>query len=614
MTKPSKLLLSIKTLRKSFRSKQTKSLARLSKRFINATFPDLLEERQLLAGSIVTTSIAPYPVAAAAITGPVVDGSSIDQPSTGRTTTLADLDPLARYAVSASIGSDQSSYFASAMPGGFSFTHDYSVNLTSTGASFQTGADHWQFTPLTYGYGSNQLPIHPAQPSASKNRVTYDTATIDTWFINGPIGVQQGFTVESRPDFGNANLPLVVTVGMGGSLSATVQPDGDGIDLIRPGGAKALTFSGLTAFDATGRVLDAHFKVDTTQVGQQLRFVVDDTGAQYPITIDPFTQSAKLTASDGAGSDFFGWSSAISADASTILVGAPQTDDPSSYSGNGKAYIFTRPGGGWANATQSAKLTPSNYTSSLTGDLFGTSVSLSSDGSIALIGAPGRNGGGAAFIYTRPGGGWANATQSAMITANEVSTLFGQAVSLSANGSIALISDIYGNSGNGSAYIYKRPGSGVWANTTTHSAKLTASDGASGDNLGWAATLNSNGTVALIGAPSVASYKGAAYLFSNTGSGWVQSAKLAASDSASGDLFGQSVSLSSDGSTALVGASQNNSAQGAAYIYTRPGGGWATTSTFNAKLTAASGQNNHFGNSVSLSADGSPRAGRCLWL
>ncbi|EPY00121.1 FG-GAP repeat protein, partial [Magnetospirillum fulvum] len=80
---------------------------------------------------------------------------------------------------------------------------------------------------------------------------------------------------------------------------------------------------------------------------------------------------------------------------------------------------------------------------------------------------------------------------------------------------------------------------------------------------------------------------GALYVFTRSGGTWTQASKLTASDKAAGDNFGSSVSLSSDGNTAVVGASGADpggiSNAGAAYVFTRSGGTW----TQQAKLTAS---------------------------
>ena len=84
------------------------------------------------------------------------------------------------------------------------------------------------------------------------------------------------------------------------------------------------------------------------------------------------TQTAKLTASDGAEGDYFGVSVSISGD--TVVVGANGDDDNGDTSGS--AYVFVKPSAGWSNMTQTAKLTASD---GVEGDYFGYSVSVSGD-------------------------------------------------------------------------------------------------------------------------------------------------------------------------------------------------------------------------------------------
>ena len=111
----------------------------------------------------------------------------------------------------------------------------------------------------------------------------------------------------------------------------------------------------------------------------------------------------------------------------------------------------------------------------------------------------------------------------------------------------------------------------------------------------------------MVGAPYAAiggnSDQGAVYVFTDSASVWTQTAKLTASDGAAGDQFGTAVSIS--GNTVVVGAPYaavgGNSDQGAAYVFTEPGSGWANM-TQTAKLTAADGAaGDEFGNSVSIS-------------
>ena len=123
---------------------------------------------------------------------------------------------------------------------------------------------------------------------------------------------------------------------------------------------------------------------------------IDDAGARYPLTIDPFIQRGdKLTGSGESGDGRFGFSVALSADGNTALIGGPYDN------GNkGAAWVFTRSGPAWTQ--QGGKLTGSGES----GDgCFGLSVALSADGNTALIGGPFDDSSkGAAWVFTRSGG------------------------------------------------------------------------------------------------------------------------------------------------------------------------------------------------------------------
>ena len=111
------------------------------------------------------------------------------------------------------------------------------------------------------------------------------------------------------------------------------------------------------------------------------------------------TDTAKLTASDIVSGENFGFSVAISG--GTVVVGAPDV----TVGGNldqGAAYVFVRPRSGWADGTQTAKLAASGGTAF---DLLGTSVAI--DGDTVVVGAPGATVDanlfqGAAYVFSRP--------------------------------------------------------------------------------------------------------------------------------------------------------------------------------------------------------------------
>ena len=103
--------------------------------------------------------------------------------------------------------------------------------------------------------------------------------------------------------------------------------------------------------------------------------------------------------------------------------------------------------------------------------------------------------------------------------------------------------------------------------------KLVASDGAASDSFGYSVSISSDGTTALIGArldDDKGTDGGSAYVFKFNGTSWTQQAKLTASDGAANDYFGYSVSISSDGTTALIGATYDDDKgtdSGSAYVF-----------------------------------------------
>ena len=199
----------------------------------------------------------------------------------------------------------------------------FTAQVQSGALQVSAGSDTWDMSLDGLGYGGAVQPVGTAQTSANGNRVDCNYGSIDEWYVNGPGGLEQGFTVAALPQAGarSASASLTVELALGGDLTATVNAAGDGLTLTRPDGSAALGYTGLTAYDATGKTLPASLEVQTDGGRQELLIHVNAAGAQGPITIDPFVQQAKLTASDGAAGDDFGGSVAISGN--TVVVGAP---------------------------------------------------------------------------------------------------------------------------------------------------------------------------------------------------------------------------------------------------------------------------------------------------
>ncbi|KAA3606902.1 MAG: T9SS C-terminal target domain-containing protein [Calditrichaeota bacterium] len=299
-----------------------------------------------------------------------------------------------------------------------------------------------------------------------------------------------------------------------------------------------------------------------------------------------WTQQAKITANDAAADDKFGLSVSISGD--YAVVGANGDDDGGSSSGS--SYVFKRSGASWS---QEAKLTANDAAA---GDNFSSSVSI--DGDYVVVGANGDDdgggGSGAAYIFHRSGTSW---SQQAKLTASDAAAgdIFGRSVSI--NGDYTVIgadrNDDAG-SNSGSAYIFHRSGTS-W----TQQAKLTASDAAESDFFGHSVSIS--GDYAVIGADhddDGGNASGSAYIFHRSGTSWTQQDKLTASDAGGLDFFGKSVSI--DGDYTVIGAYMDNDGEadsGSAYVFSRSGTSWIQQ----AKLTASdAGASDKFGISVSI--------------
>jgi hypothetical protein len=268
----------------------------------------------------------------------------------------------------------------------------------------------------------------------------------------------------------------------------------------------------------------------------------NQTGAAYVFVRSgtAWSQQAELTAADAQRFDNFGDSVAISG--LTVVVGAEAKHDFI-----GAAYVFVRSGTAWH---QQRKLTASDGKRGS----FGDSVAISR--STVVVGAEAKNSNtGAAYVFVRSGTAW---HRQARLTAADPAKDSDFGISVAVCGPAVVVGATHiSSTATGAAYIFVRSGT-AWS----QQAKLTAPGPATIDFFGNSVAIL--GSTAVVGAPGQTS-PGAAYVFVRSGTAWHQQAKLTASDGASGDFFGGSVAISR--STALVGAPNNNSATGAAYVY-----------------------------------------------
>ncbi len=370
-----------------------------------------------------------------------------------------------------------------------------------------------------------------------------------------------GFSVSS-----NGNMVVATT---GGGVNIYVEPSGGWANMTTPNAQLTVSSDLLVQVCISGTTIAAAGASGVAYV-----YVMPSGGWQS--TSQP---NATLTASDGATF------TNVSINGNLVVAGSPTANG--SQSEQGVAYAFVMPTGGWANMTETAKLTASD---GVTNDRFGIAVSVS--GSTVLVGAPDATVGtkcpknchlfqGAAYVFVKSAQGWVSMTETAKLTTVDggPGDNFGAAVSINDNGATALIGASQQDTvtGHGAAYVFIKPNAG-WQNTAKYAARLTASDGMKFDTFGSSVALSGSSThTAVVGAnnATVGGNKwsqGKVYVFVEASGGWKtakETARLLASDGVTGDAFGYSVAV--NGTTIAISspyrAVGSNKAQGTAYIF-----------------------------------------------
>jgi hypothetical protein len=541
--------------------------------------------------------------------------------------------------------------------GGFSVQHpaqQWRASFDSRGftAVSDDGAWEWGLELDGYGFPDSLRTVtgEAGAMNADGTRLVRNwDDSLQEWYVNDAQGLEHGFTVWQRPAGGVRNDALIIDLTVRGDLAAQPGGNGCGVMFVNPAEQPVLNYCGLKVCDARGQVLAARM---TLPGPRRVRFEIEETGAHYPLTVDPVAAPVYVKAFNPGGGDRFGYAAAISGD--TAVVGAYLEDgngagvnppDNNLLGETGAAYVFVRNAGVW---TQQAYLKASNPTA---GDFFGSSVAISGDtivaganfedGSGTGVNPPSDNNAeqaGAAYVFVRSGGAW---SQQAYLKASNTGFNDQFGISVAVSGDMAAVGAHMEDGGGtginppsnenaggaGAIYVFVRSG-GVW----TQQAYLKASNAGVNDNLGFSLALSGNTLVAGAygedgGGSGVnplpnegITDSGAAYVFGRNGMVWSQQAYLKASNPGPNDRFAFSVAVSGntvvcgadgeDGTGTGVNPPENNGAfdSGAAYVFARNGTVW----TPQAYLKPGNpGSNDQFGFSVAVSGDmvvvGAPR-------
>jgi hypothetical protein len=234
----------------------------------------------------------------------------------------------------------------------------------------------------------------------------------------------------------------------------------------------------------------------------------------------------------------------------------------------GAAWIWTRSNGLW---TKKLKLSPSGITGNYGSQ--GSAVAITQDGNMVMVGSPGDDGGkGGVWIWNLVNNVW---TQSAILKVTSPTSLqygLGTSIALSSDGTTMVVGGTSYNSSSGAAWVFVRSGN----NWVQQGTVLDGNDHTPGSNQGESVAISADGNTILVGGYYDQGRMGAAWIYARSGTTWSQQGSKLVGTGSVGTTIDQGyrVALSPDGNTAFVGGINDNSSAGAVWVYTRSGNSW----------------------------------------
>ncbi|MDX1460589.1 MAG: hypothetical protein R3348_05980, partial [Xanthomonadales bacterium] len=360
----------------------------------------------------------------------------------------------------------------------------------------------------------------------------------------------------------------------------------------------------------------------------------------------------RLMATHGNTTDRFGVSVDISADGSTVVVGADREDSnatgingsggDNSANDAGAAYVFQLGSDGAWSQTDYLKASNTDP-----GDKFGTEVRISGDGNTIAVGAPGEAssaltidgnetdnavvGSGAVYVFTRTTESWEQqAYLKSEINTASVGYAIQNTLAISADGDTIAAGALHVQD-VGTVQVFNRSELGEW----TVGERVAPDVLDNYDNFGYSVALSADGDRLAVGAIQEDGYGdpvgadatdnsgtgvGAAYVFMHSGSGWTQAAYLKAINGEDTDNFGANLEFSDDGRILAVasfaedslqtgvnadGSDNSRTERGAVYVFSEDdGGSWQHRSYVKPPHADLLSWPERFGRGLALDGDG----------
>ncbi len=471
--------------------------------------------------------------------------------------------------------------------------HGLETKFEKSSVTFKSGSDSFELSLDALGRGDQLNPVADvSEVKTIDNRLEYTRGDVTEWYLNSLLGMEQGFTLSQRPEGKTDQVSVVLGLNTKGDLTPKDSKNGKSIIFTDSSGEVAMSYSKLYVYDANHKELESSMKL--SDKGIVIAF--NDTGATYPVVVDPLVEVQRILASNGDSDDQFGSCSAVYD--TLAVVGADDKD-----SDDGWAYIFERDMlGVW---TEVAMWDGRDFGASADArfgrgcDIAGTEDFGPGITAFAVIGAPEDDHGsgsdhGSAYIFERDGTSVWTFALEIRASSPQTEADFGFDVAITQEGYIVVGApdDDFGpncppffidNDNKGRAYIYER-GVAVWPATETQ--RIESLIPFCDDNFGEGVGLD--GPFAMVGAPGTLvpipnfpflAEGGAVYAFERDfifPDTWTQNGpRIIPAEVDAGDEFGDHVDVytGDSGTRAIVGAPEasfdGNDGAGEAYIIER---------------------------------------------
>jgi hypothetical protein len=461
--------------------------------------------------------------------------------------------------------------------------------LEPLAADSSNACTQWKLELSTRSFGrvGHASEVSPGDVHVTERRAEIDRGEILEWFVNDPRGVEHGWTIE-RATAGAE--PLWIGLELKGDLSLRIDADSRSGVLVDATGEPRLRYTGLVAFDATGRELQARMQPSPDGVG----IAIDDTSAVYPLTVDPMLTFPMWTAESDQDAARFGQFAATAGDVngdgySDVIVGARLYHNGESE--EGRAYVYL---GSSAGLSVSAHWTAEgNQISAKFGTSVATAGDVNGDGySDVIVGAYDADDGsdihhleGRAYLYMGSSTGL-SPTAAWIAEGNQVAVRFGYCVATAGDVNGDGYSDVLvgapqyknGQAAEGRAFLYLGSAAGI-SSIAAWTAEGDQAFASFGLSVASAGDVNRDGyDDAIVSAPSYDNdqlQEGRVFVYLGSSAGLSPTAAWTAESNQTASFFGGSTAtagdVNGDGySDVIVGAQHFDNDQmgeGTSFVY-----------------------------------------------